>query len=148
MSFFNVRAINSTTGRVGGSISFLFKIALKPFELLTYKLVTFPKYEFILLVVLFSYTLFGSQPFQMPKLNPSPTCNPDNRTNNHAHFNGGGPPRALNHKSHSLGRTLPQTPPPPPAPSHGGQIGGKLGGAIGNITGLFNRCVASTSDIA
>ena len=40
---------NPITGRGRGSFdppSGLFKIALKSFELLTYKLVTFPKYEF------------------------------------------------------------------------------------------------------
>ena len=87
-----------------------------------------------------SYALFGNLPFQMPKVNASPTCLDGSRAGgNMAHYNGG--PRTLPPvlgKSHSLGRSLPQTP-PPPAPSHAGQLGSKIGGALGGITGLFNR---------
>ena len=89
-----------------------------------------------------SYALFGAQPFQMPKVNSSPTTTAviGNRTDTVLHFNGGNGlhhrtlPPMVDRRTNSLGRCLPQTPvpPPPPAPTKApGGGGGGLGGLLG-----------------
>lgn len=110
-----------------------------------------------------SFTLFGTQPFQMPKLNNSPTCTMNGernsgRTDTMVHFNGMGVssnhhrtlPPVINDWN-GWGRSLPLAPglepPPPPAPSnhvapkpHSGQNGG-FGVGLSNL--FNNRGVAN-----
>jgi len=91
-----------------------------------------------------SYTLFGTQPFQMPKVNSSPTCamNGVGRTDTMVHFNGMAGnhhrtlPPVVDRRTLSLGRSLPQAPPPPAPVNHVPQ---KQNGGFGGLSGMFNR---------